>query len=388
MGTRRANGEGSISKFRKGFRGKLCHKGKIKYVYGSTKKEVALKLQQLRIDVSNGIDIFGTKMTFMELLNRYMSSYTADIRPATRQNYDGYCAKITKHPIAEIPVCQLKTDDFQNLSNYLFTQGRCDGTGGLSPKTIGNIFNFISAAMKIAQANSLIVHDPSRYVNLPRQHHVDKPILSATEVQQLIDAASGDWSIGVFILAKTGVRSGECLGLRADCLCIEDGIPYLNIQHSLRRVKDFTAKEGEPKSLLILTDLKTDYSRRKIPLSKEVAEHIQAHIDFLKEKALHSYGLFNENPYLICNEVGNAVEPSSFRKYFNQTVEAAGLPRTTTQHTLRHSRCSHLIQQGCSPKLVSLYCGHADSGFTLSRYCHYTLSDIHKELQAHEKQSV
>ena len=384
MGTRRANGEGSISKFRDGYRGKLCHNGKSKYVYGQTKKEVSAKLQQLRIDIKNGIDIFSAKMTFAELLERYLSSYASDIRPATRQNYEGYSKKIGQHPIAGIPVARLRADDFQQLSNYLYTKGRSDGAGGLSAKTIRNIFNFISAAMKIAQANGLISNDHSRYINLPRQHHTEKTILSLNEVQRLIEAAEGEWAIGIYILAKTGLRSGECLGLRADSLCFEDGIPYLNIQHSLRRVKDFAAKPGQHKSHLMLTDLKTDYSRRKIPLSQEVAEHIETHIDHLRERAASSYGLFSENPFLVCNEVGDAVDPSSFRKYFNKTVEAAGLPRTTTQHTLRHSRCSHLIQQGCSPKLVSLYCGHSDSGFTLSRYCHYTLSDIHKELEAHE----
>lgn len=384
MGTRRANGEGSISKFRNGYRGKLCHNGKCRYVYGKTRKEVGAKLQQIRMDIKNGIDIFSTRMTFAELLERYLSSYAPDIRAATRQNYAGYCAKIGQHPIAEIQVAKLRADDFQQLSNFLYTKGRSDGAGGLSAKTIRNIFNFISAAMKTAQANGLIFNDPSRFVNLPRQHQTEKPILSINEVKRLIDAATGEWAIGIYILAETGLRSGECLGLRADSLCFEDGIPYLNVQHSLRRVKDFNSKPGQPKSHLMLTDLKTDYSRRKIPLSQEVAEHIKAHIDHLHDKAIHTYGLFNENPFLVCNELGNAVEPSSFRNFFNKTVEAAGLPKTTTQHTLRHSRCSHLIQQGCSPKLVSLYLGHSDAGFTLSRYTHYSLSDLDRELRAHE----
>lgn len=384
MGTRRANGEGSITKFRNGYRGKLCHSGKCKYVYGKTKKEVAAKLQQLRTDIKSGVNIFAPLMTFQELLERYLSSYTPDIRSSTRQNYEGYYDKIIKNPIASTAVSKLKADDFQELSNSLYKSGRSDGNGGLSPKTIHNIFTFISAAMKTALANGLITTDPSQYVILPKQHKIEKPILSTKEVQRLIDAAEGEWAIGIFILANTGLRSGECLGLRADSLCFEDGIPYLDIKQSLRRVKNFDADGGKTKSHLMLTDLKTDYSRRKIPLSKDVAEHIEAHISHLREKADHSYGLFNENPFLVCNEIGNAVDPSSFRKYFNSTVEAAGLSRTTTQHTLRHSRCSHLIQQGCSPKLVSLYCGHSDSGFTLSRYCHYTLSDIHKELETHE----
>ena len=140
------------------------------------------------------------------------------------------------------------------------------------------------------------------------------------------------------------------------------------MKHSLRRVKDFTKTGYGPKSHLALTDLKTSYSQRKIPLSADVAEHIQAHLKALEERSAYSYGLFNDNPFLVCNEIGNAVDPSSFRKYFNKVVKAAGLPNTITQHSLRHTRASHLIQEGCSAKAVSLYLGHSEAGFTLSRY--------------------
>ena len=387
MGTRRANGEGCITHFRKGFRGKLCHNGKCKYVYGKTKKDVAQKLQELRLSIAKGIDIFAPQLKFGELLEKYLSDYSVNIRPATRQNYEGYLQRIREQPISQKSVSQLRTDDFQQLANYLSNKGRIDGAGGLSAKTIHNYFNFISGAMDMAVANGLISHDPSRFAKLPKQHVIEKEILTTSEVDLLINAATGNWAIGVYILAKTGLRSGECLGLRADCFCSEKGIYYLDVKHSLRRVKDFTKTGSGPKSHLALTDLKTSYSQRKIPLSADVAERIQAHIKALEERAACSYGLFNDNPFLVCNEIGNAVDPSSFRKYFNKVVKAAGLPNTITQHSLRHTRASHLIQAGCSAKAVSLYLGHSEAGFTLSRYVHFSLQDLNRELSNHNSKN-
>ena len=164
-----------------------------------------------------------------------------------------------------------------------------------------------------------------------------------------------------------------------------EGIPYLNIQFSLQRVKNFSAKENEPKTQLMLTSPKTANSVRKIPLPPDVAKTILKHLQWQKEQAAKSYGLYNHNAFLIGDALGNMMEPSTFRKEFNKVVDAANLPQTTTQHILRHSRCSHLIQSGCSAKMVSLYMGHCDPGFTMRQYTHYKLNDMYNELIEHQK---
>ena len=245
--------------------------------------------------------------------------------------------------------------------------------------------------MNEAMHNMLIRTDVSRFAKLPKVRTLERPSLSVAEVDHLVQTAkqfSPSVYIGIFILANCGLRSGEMLALRQDSLQYENGIAFLHIQYSLQRVKDFSAKGVEKKTSLKLTAPKTENSVRKIPLSPAVEQVIKEHIDYQKGKAKKSYGLFETNPFLVCDELGNMVDPSTFRKKFNEVVAAAGLPRTTTQHVLRHSRCSHLIQSGCSPKMVSMYMGHSDAGFTMRRYTHYRLEDIFNEMITHDNRQT
>lgn len=390
MSKKRGQGMGSISKTGKTYQYSLYYKGKRHYGHAPSKKAAEIALSKLKNDIVEGFDITAAIITFIEWLKHWLSFYCTDIRPSTRSNYECYIEHISKHAIADISLSKLRSDDFQSLANYLHSDGRIDGTGGLSGKTIHSIFNMIGSAMSEAVHNMLIRMDVSRFAKLPKVRTQERPSLSVEEVDHLVQTAKQfDPSvyIGIFILANCGLRSGEMLALRQDSLQYKDGIAFLHVQYSLQRVKDFSAKAGESKTSLKLTSPKTENSVRKIPLSPDVAATIQEHIVNHNIKAKGSYGLFHENAFLVCDELGNMIDPSTFRKKFNEVVAAAGLPRTTTQHVLRHSRCSHLIQMGCSPKMVSLYMGHADAGFTMRTYTHYRLEDIFNELISHENKA-
>lgn len=387
---KRPPGMGSISKTGNSFQYSLYHDGKRYYGHAPTRKEAEAELDKLRHDILDGININDSSMPLIQWIQHWLDTYCLDIRASTRTNYECYIRHIENHSIAQIPISKVKADDFQSLANYLYTEGRIDGNGGLSSKTVKSVFNMISSAMSEAMHSSLIRMDPSKFTKLPKLRQNERPTLSPNEVRQLIIISKEfhpSVFIGVFILANCALRSGEVLALRQDSLCYEEGIPYLNIQFSLQRVKNFSAKQNEPKTQLMLTAPKTENSVRKVPLSHDVAETIQEHIMWQKEQAEKSYGLYNHNAFLVSDDLGGMVDPSKFRKEFNKVVAAAKLPRTTTQHVLRHSRCSHLIQMGCSAKMVSLYMGHQDPGFTMRQYTHYRLNELYSELMEHEKKT-
>lgn len=134
---------------------------------------------------------------------------------------------------------------------------------------------------------------------------------------------------------------------------------------------------------------KSENSVRNIPLSDEEADYLKAHIKHLKELSEKSYGLYNENPFLVCDELGNMVSYCRFRKFFTNIVKKSDLPESTkamgiSAHILRHSRLSHLAQAGCSPKAIALYASHSDPAFTMKQYTHYRLSDLYNEIIFHD----
>lgn len=389
---RRSNGKGSISQVRNGtYQYSLYYKGKRHYGHAKTKKEAEESLERMRHDIICGIDINNADTKFITWISHWIGTYAVDVKSSTARNYDSYRKHIEAHHISQISLSKLKTDDFQQFANYLKNEGRLDKSGGISSKTIRNIFLMIGSAMKMACANNLVRQDVSRFVILPKLKSTERPILSIEETEKLIASASShQFGIGIYLLAKFALRACEMLSLRADSLKIsDDGIHYLRIEFSQQRINNPNAKEGEPKTKLVLGSPKSENSVRNIPLSDEEAAYLKAHIKHQKELAEKSYGLYNENPFLVCDELGNMVSYCRFLKFFTNNVRESDLPESTkakgiSAHILRHSRLSHLAQAGCSPKAIAIYAGHSDPAFTMKQYTHYRLSDLYNEIIFHD----
>jgi len=72
--------------------------------------------------------------------------------------------------------------------------------------------------------------------------------------------------------------------------------------------------------------------------------------------------------------LASAVEPmgvGSIQHCVRLAVAAAGLPKATCVHTLRHSYATHLLEEGVSIRLISAYLGHSSLETTLI-YTHLT----------------
>ena len=64
-----------------------------------------------------------------------------------------------------------------------------------------------------------------------------------------------------------------------------------------------------------------------------------------------------------------------FARLFKQAVKAAGLRKTLSLHTLRHSFATHLLSGGCDLRSVQEMLGHADVA-TTQIYTHLTADRV------------
>ena len=100
-----------------------------------------------------------------------------------------YSTYINKHivpEIGEIKLTDLRVDMLQQFFNEKATTGRLDGKGGLSEKTLRNLYTMLSTALKQAYENDLINKDLAELVKLPKVEKVEMRVLSLSEQKALL----------------------------------------------------------------------------------------------------------------------------------------------------------------------------------------------------------
>lgn len=385
---KRGNGEGSV--YRRKSDGKwvgavTMPNGKKKYHYGKTRKECARWLEDT-LKSKRGLSS-DSEISLIYWLKLWFKDYCINIRPSTRMNYDTYINRhIASAKIAELPLHQINTFVLQDFFNNLYHNGRIDGNGGLSPKTVRNLYNMLHKALKQAVGNQLIFQNPSEFVVLPKLCKNSVKVLDIQEQEQLLNACIGErWEIAVQLSLSTGLRIGELLALRQSDIMTADGITYLNVNKSLQRVKDYSGQADSNSTVLTESNTKTENSVRQIPLPPFISYILSEHLEKQLSESRKSYGVYLDNPYIICNEIGNHVDPSTYRKWFKKVTEKACLTGNVTPHTLRHSFASSALKYGMNLKNISDILGHYSTDFTARTYVHTDLTGNYNAMLSMEQ---
>lgn len=341
-----------------------------KYEKFRTRKEADEWLSKIKSEISSGKPVLCSDQTFGEYMVQWLEKFGAvSIRDSTKMNYIGYLKHIQRHKVKDIKLKELTTDHLQDFISYLRNVGHMDAPEqSLSAKTIRNILNMVHKALDHAVGRQLIYHNPADYVQLPRVTTPDIRVLTEEEIGRFAAAIQGDsLQIALILMLFCGLRLGECCALTHDDVRCNDGIYFLNISKSLNRISNFEAKTGEPKTILRVQDTKTSKGKRHVPLLPEVAEKVLTHMQWQKEQAEKSYGLYEENPYLVSNELGHFLDPGTVRKKLKAVAESIGI-KDFHPHCLRHTYASQAVKCGVPLPYLSDILGHESTSFTAKVY--------------------
>ena len=174
MAKKRANGEGNIRKRKDGrWEGRYTaghdpETGKAIYknVLGRTQAEAKAKLKAA-IEETKVLDVTKVgKYTVGTWMDEWFENYAkVKVRPSSHQTYRGYIDNHIKPNIGKIQLEKLTSLELQKLYKKLLTSGRIDRieskhqAKGLSPKTVRNIHQIITSAMKLAKEQKIIASD-------------------------------------------------------------------------------------------------------------------------------------------------------------------------------------------------------------------------------------
>ena len=260
-------------------------------------------------------------------------------------------------PAHKIPLNDLSTLHLQQFYKKLLAEGRVERIEaqkqpkGLSAKTVRNIHQIISSALKLAIEQRLIARNPADGCALPKAERKEMQTLPVEQLTSFLREAkdSGVYELYYLDLA-TGLRRGELLGLKWTDVDLDRGV--LKIQRAISR------QNGK----VVEAPLKTKNAYRTLPLSADA-------IDVLMQQRRKT----GNSEWVFPSPTGGPMSPDSVLHMLHRILKRAGLPKVRF-HDLRHTFATLALQNGVDVKTVSGVLGHFSAGFTLDTYAHVTTS--------------
>lgn len=346
--------------------GKVNGKRKQKWFNGyKTKKEAQNELTEVLSQLKNNSYIEPSKITLSEFLEKWLEECAKPNVAVT--TYSGYAVNVNKHinpVIGHIVLQELQPIQIQNFYNNLAKNGKCNGTGGLSPRSIQYIHMVLRQALEYAYKMQLIPRNVADMTKIPKQKKYIANFLLEEEIEQLLKIFK-DTQIYMPVLLAVGIglRRGEALALKWSN--VNFATNTITISENL-----IPTKEG-----CIFSTPKTDSSKREIVVPKFIINELI----LLKEKQDKNKILlgkaYTNKDLVCCYDNGNNFNPGAFSHLFSDILARNNF-RHIRFHDLRHTNATLMLKSNVSPKVASARLGHSKTSTTLDIYSH-----VVKELQ-------
>jgi integrase len=329
---------------------------------GATRKDAQRLLADLVKKSHDGDYRSPDRVTFGQYLqDKWLPAKKAQLRAST---FDSYRRNIELHvvpAIGAVPLQKLTPEHLDTFYAELLTSGRCNGKGGgLSVKSVRNIHTMLHKALADATRKGTVLRNVAAVADPPRLSSAPRPEMTVWDAKQLRlflqEVSSHRLYPAFYLLATTGMRRGEVLGLRWSDVDL-DG-------HSISVSRALVIVAYEPQ----LSDVKTGHGRRTIDLEPKTVAVLRA----WKKRQMEERMLTNVRPatdLIFAHPDGSWINPDYFSQVFDRHLAKSDLPKIRL-HDLRHTHASILLKQGVPLKVVSERLGHSNPAFTLSVYQH------------------
>jgi integrase/predicted RNA-binding Zn-ribbon protein involved in translation (DUF1610 family) len=294
------------------------------------------------------------------LIKEWLPAIKGTIRAST---YSSYKLHVERHIVPELGTLKLSRLTPSALNAFygrLLEDGRCHGSGGLSPATVRRVHATVHRAGRDAVRWGRLSLNPAAAADPPKgqRERRDLPAWPREQLVAFLAHVSEDRLFALWrTFATTGLRRGEALGLRWEDVDIAGAT--IAIRQALVPV------DGE----VIVCDPKTAKGRRKIALDPTTLAALRAHAARQADEQTRWGDAWSDTGYVFVQEDGRPLVPDRVSKEFQHHIRAAALPRTPL-HGLRHTYATLALSSGVNPKIVSARLGHSTVALTLDIYSH------------------
>lgn len=341
-------------RYRKGFKenGKIAYG----YVYGKTFTEVRNKLKTKTI-FSLQQNRNYTHNIFAEIAEKWLFNVSLKVKQSTHANYSAMLKNHILPLIGGYRIQMLTTEIIDQFAKDMLHNGRKDGNGGLSPKTVRDMLSLIKNVLDYAKIENII--STSLKITYPKREQKPIRVLSKEEqfaLEKILITQPDIFKIAVLLCLYTGLRIGEICAMQWEDISLEQGI--VSVKRTLQRVKN-TNRDINSKTRILIDTPKSQSSMRDIPLPDFL-------IIFLSQ--FHP----EHNQFFLSGDGFDYIEPRTLQNHFKKYVMLAGIA-PANYHSIRHTFATRCVEAGVDIKSLSEILGHADVNITLNRYVHSSL---------------
>ena len=292
---------------------------------------------QAEIELSNGI-VEDKNITLAEYFEKWYKIHRApSVSDGTLKHYETAAAAIAKY-FRSSKLIDITPSKYQAILNEMGKHYR---------KSTLRIFHAkIKACAKYPVVDRIIKMNFAVLAKVTSEidpNPIEKKFLNHTEYLNLIrytkEHPYEHRQLQIYLLAVTGMRVGESMGLTWD------DIDFENCQLSINKTWDIYNQNG-------FAPTKNQQSVRTVPLDNGT-------IDLLQEYKTHRW---QENDF-------NRLFPANAHVYLNKRLKTL-VGRSVHIHSLRHTYVSYLLANGVEVLTISKLIGHKDPTITLNTYSH------------------
>src|SRR5260221_2408021 len=292
-----------------------------------------------------------------EWVERYRGQGRRGFRENTRDEYQRLIAKYA-HPYFSSKLKLVDVTTFQ-LARFVDWLADPDEQGKLlTDATVANIVIPLRAALRTANREGLIRHNPSQGLALPhREEFADEEekikVFSREQLAAGLAMAPEPHKLLFEVLATCGLRISEAIALQRLHLQVDGSEPEVCVRRAMVKGR--------------IEPPKTKYGKREIRLPAPLVYRLRAYLAALDDQ--------DSTALVFTNRNGNPIEPGNLlRRGLKPLVEEADAPWAGV-HTFRHTFASLHLSRGTNLLQLSRALGHHSAAFTLSRYTHLLPGD-------------
>lgn len=296
-------------------------------------------------------------------------------KPNTYASFRSYICSHICPLIGDYPLSEISEPILQAYVNIKYENGRLDGRGGLSVKTLKEHIMVLKLSFKRAIQLGIIAYDPCRCVEYPKEVKQEVRVLNVQEQKQLTAAISPVYKensmVPILVAIHAGLRIGEVSALRIEDISLSKRL--IQVDESLNRVMTYKA-DGTVSCPLVYQSTKSSRVR-KIPMNEELYMALKTYLDTMPEKLKEDGRL-----PLFHTSTGCVMEPRRITYHMHKLLKSLEI-QDIHFHSLRHTFATRALEAGIPMKYCSAMLGHASTGITENLYAHASEDQLKKEIK-------